>query len=144
MKKSIKVLEAIIAELGLAIDQKKESENIYVITVTYKNDENFVIYTTKKMVEHEGESCFRMYQVREKIPFNSVNSDKIKAFIWKYESFCLEKDLPVPSFDASSEEIFIQVYADMIKKSSMCMNKYRSIFLGISAKDVENRIRTVI
>lgn len=132
-------LEKRLAEAGLGISNKKEDEFVYVITVPVEGKGEYIIYTTEQTVKREGLKCFKMCQVSEHIPFEVVTPDEIKKFIWKWEDFCLSRDLPLMPFETNEKAMFLPTYLDIINKSGKCFDTWYKLF-GFS--DIE--IRTAI
>ena len=142
MKKMVQELEGKIKDMGLMIGEKKENDDLYIITIPHQEKGEFIVYTTKKAVEHDGESAFRMYQMKEHIPFDIVTEARIDAYLWHYESFCLMRDLPIAFNKPSSKEVFVNVYLDAVKKSNKRVDRYKYSICGISIEEIFRRMES--
>lgn len=84
MKSIIENLENLVNNTtGLTIIDKRDDGFTYMVAIK-RNEETFVVYTTRGIQHYKKESCLLMLQVTEHIPFNFVAATLNGDFVTPY------------------------------------------------------------
>lgn len=111
-----------IKNMGCNITETREDLNTYVATFSYPEKGWFVVYTNNLSYIYDGDWCFRMLQLTERVPFcvieNEIKTSANKTFIEVMKNHIADAGILATTFSSG----FIAEQIEFYVKSSKDLN----------------------